>query len=186
MKVASAFRLQHCETDLQCFFFLLVLSFFAALLVAMDSDSSQSEDFQLDVSELPSSSPEWSPLSVRIPTESESDVSASIASDGHSLLCPILSEAEEESRPEEDVVLHAAGHMSSGKRKSVVAFDSSDSSGDEEVAAAPTRRKASGVRGQKKKRHCIQYQLDWEEKNPAERVAFQVLDRWQGVLQSLL
>ena len=129
----------------------------------MDSDSSQSEDFQLDVSESPSSSPEWSPLSVRIP--SESDVSASIASDGDSLLCPILSEAEEESRPEEDVVLHAAGHMSSGKRKSVVAFDSSDSSGDEEVAAAPTRRKASGVRGQKKKRHCIKYQLDGEEKN---------------------
>ena len=127
----------------------------------MDSDSSQSEDFQLDVSESPSSSPEWSPLN---PTGSESDVSASIASDGDSLLCPILSEAEEESRPEEDVVLHAAGHMSSGKRKSVVAFDSSDSSGDEEVAAAPTGRKASGVRGQKKKRHCIKYQLDWEEK----------------------
>ena len=113
---------------------------------------------------LPSSSPEWSPLSVRIPTESESDVSVSIASDGDSLLCLILSKAEEKSRPEEDFVLHAAEHMSSGKRKSVVAFDSSDSSGDEEVAAAPTRRKASGVRRQKMKRRCIKYQLDWEEK----------------------
>ena len=100
MKVASAFSVAK-QTYSDCFVFLKVLSFFAALLVAMDSESSQSEDFQLDVSESPSSSPEWSPLSVRIPTESESDVSASIASDGDSLLCPILSEAEEEFHPEE-------------------------------------------------------------------------------------
>ena len=119
----------------------------------MDSDS-QSEDFQLVLSDSPPSSPAWSPL--RLPSESsaasDSDVAGPL-SEGD--VSPGEEPVSIESQSEDEATL-ATGTR---KRKPVAILDSTDSSSSEQETPAPQASAAS-----RKKRRCVRYQTAWEEK----------------------
>lgn len=116
---------------------------------AMDSDSnSQSEDFQLVVSESPSESPNWSPLRVSRASSSD-DFAGDIDS---------VRDTSIQSPSSGENVLGA----NVGKRKSVSIIDSTDSSSDQD---APVESLPAASLATRKKRRCISYQKVWEE-NP--------------------